>query len=349
MKYVKQFGIILLISFAGEALNYLLPLPVPASIYGLVLMFLCLQLRVFRLEDVRDTALFLIEIMPLMFIPAATGLMTSWGIIRAKLFAYLAIAVITTVLVMVVSGRVTVLPAPRPRQGGMSMEFFEHSVFFGVSLSLLAYGLGVVLQKRFRLALFNPLLLSVIVTILVLVTAHIDYEVYYAGAKYLSYLLTPATVCLAVPLYEKFALLRSSWRAILAGILSGVLTTLCSVLALSLAFRLSHEEYVTLLPKSITTAIGMGVSEELGGYVTLTVAMIIITGILGNVIAVAVCRVFRITEPIAKGVAIGSAAHALGTAKAIEIGEVEGAMSGLSIVVAGLLTVVGASVFANFL
>ena len=202
------------------------------------------------------------------------------------------------------------------------MEFFEHSVFFGVSLSLLAYGLGVVLQKRFRLALFNPLLLSVIVTILVLVTAHIDYEVYYAGAKYLSYLLTPATVCLAVPLYEKFALLRSSWRAILAGILSGVLTTLCSVLALSLAFRLSHEEYVTLLPKSITTAIGMGVSEELGGYVTLTVAMIIITGILGNVIAVAVCRVFRITEPIAKGVAIGSAAHALGTAKAIEIGEV---------------------------
>ena len=219
------------------------------------------------------------------------------------------------------------------------MEFFEHSVFFGVSLSLLAYGLGVVLQKRFRLALFNPLLLSVIVTILVLVTAHIDYEVYYAGA---SYLLTPATVCLAVPLYEKFALLRSSWRAILAGILSGVLTTLCSVLALSLAFRLSHEEYVTLLPKSITTAIGMGVSEELGGYVTLTVAMIIITGILGNVIAVAVCRVFRITEPIAKGVAIGSAAHALGTAKAIEIGEVEGAM-------AGLLTVAGASVFANFL
>ena len=229
------------------------------------------------------------------------------------------------------------------------MEFFEHSVFFGVSLSLLAYGLGVVLQKRFRLALFNPLLLSVIVTILVLVTAHIDYEVYYAGAKYLSYLLTPATVCLAVPLYEKFALLRSSWRAILAGILSGVLTTLCSVLALSLAFRLSHEEYVTLLPKSITTAIGMGVSEELGGYVTLTVAMIIITGILGNVIAVAVCRVFRITEPIAKSVAIGSAAHALGTAKAIEIGEVEGAMSGLSIVVAGLLTVAGASVFANFL
>ena len=134
------------------------------------------------------------------------------------------------------------------------MEFFEHSVFFGVSLSLLAYGLGVVLQRRFRLALFNPLLLSVIVTILVLVTAHIDYEVYYAGAKYLSYLLTPATVCLAVPLYEKFALLRSSWRAILAGILSGVLTTLCSVLALSLAFRLSQDRKSTRLNSSHSRA-----------------------------------------------------------------------------------------------
>lgn len=227
------------------------------------------------------------------------------------------------------------------------MEFVEQSVFFGVSLSLAAYGLGVVLQKRFRLALFNPLLIAVVVTIAVLLSAHIDYDIYYEGAKYLSYLLTPATVCLAVPLYEKLALLRRNWKAILAGIASGVLTTLMSVLVLSRAFSLTHEEYVTLLPKSITTAIGMGVSEELGGYVTLTVAMIIVTGILGNVTAVAVCRLFRITEPIARGVAIGSSAHALGTAKAIEIGEVEGAMSGLSIVVAGLLTVVGASVFAQ--
>ena len=107
MRFIKQILIILGVTFLGELLHDWIPLPVPASIYGLVLMFLCLQLRVFRLEDVRDTALFLIEIMPLMFIPAATGLMTSWGIIRAKLFAYLVIAVITTVLVMVVSGRVT--------------------------------------------------------------------------------------------------------------------------------------------------------------------------------------------------------------------------------------------------
>lgn len=229
------------------------------------------------------------------------------------------------------------------------MSFLENSAFFGVLVSLAAYGLGVLLQKKTGLAFLNPLLISVLAVIGVLLAAHIDYEAYYAGAKYLSYLLTPATVCLAVPLYEKLALLKKNWKAILAGILSGVLTTLTLVLVLSWAFGLSHAEYVTLLPKSITTAIGMGVAEELGGYVTLTVAVILITGILGNVMAPGLCRLFRLTDPIARGVAIGSAAHAFGTAKAMEMGEVEGAMSGLSIAVSGLLTVVGASVYAQFL
>ena len=229
------------------------------------------------------------------------------------------------------------------------MTLLKQSVFFGVTLSLLAYGLGVWLQKRFRLALFNPLLISVAVTIAVLLAAHIDYDTYYDGAKYLSYLLTPATVCLAVPLYEQLPLLRQNWKAILIGVFTGMLVSLVSVLALSALFGLDHAEYVTLLPKSITTAIGMGVSEELGGYVTLTVAVIIITGLMGNMFAPMVCRVFHITDPIAKGIAIGTSSHAVGTAKAMEMGQVEGAMSSLSIAVAGILTVVGASVFAQFI
>ena len=134
-----------------------------------------------------------------------------------------------------------------------------------------------------------------------------------------------------------------------AGILSGVLASLISVLALSKLLGLNHQQYVTLLPKSITTAIGMGISEELGGIVTITVAVIIITGILGNMIAEWVCRIFKIREPIAKGLALGTASHAIGTAKAMEMGPVEGAMSSLAIAVAGLLTVIGASVFAGFL
>ena len=229
------------------------------------------------------------------------------------------------------------------------MELFEHSAYFGVAVSLLSYGLGTALKKKFKWAIFNPLLIAIVVTIVFLAVTRMDYSVYYESAKYLSWLLTPATVCLAVPLYEKLELLKKNWKAVMAGILSGVLSTLLSVLGLSVLFALSHEEYVTFLPKSITTAIGMGISEELGGQVTLTVAVIILTGILGNMAAPAICRLFRITEPIAKGVAIGTSAHAMGTAKAMEMGEVEGAMSGLSIAVSGLLTVIGASVFAQWM
>ena len=127
------------------------------------------------------------------------------------------------------------------------------------------------------------------------------------------------------------------------------MTSLATVFVLALLFGLNHQEYVTLLPKSITTAIGMGVSEELGGYVTITVAVIVITGVLGNILGELVCRIFGIKEPIAKGLALGTSAHAIGTAKAMELGEIEGAMSSLSIAVAGVITVVGASIFANLL
>ena len=228
-------------------------------------------------------------------------------------------------------------------------EFFANAAFAGVSVSLISYMIGVYLKKKLKVGLFNPLLISIAVTIIFLVLAHIDYDAYNEGAKYLSWLLTPATVCLAIPLYEEFELLKSNVRAVMCGIISGVLTSLITIFVLALFFGLTHEEYVTLLPKSITTAIGMGVSEELGGYVTITVAVIIITGVIGNILAEFICKLFRIEEPIAKGIAIGSAAHAIGTAKAMEIGEVEGAMSSLSIAVAGILTVVGASVFAHFI
>ena len=228
-------------------------------------------------------------------------------------------------------------------------EFMQNSVFWGVALSFVAYGIGMLLQKKFRLAIFNPLLISVILIMLFLNISKTDYKVYQEGADVISYFLTPATVCLAIPLYEQMELLKKNFKAIMVGILSGVLTSLVSVLAMSVFFGLNHKEYTTLLPKSITTAIGMGVSEELGGYVTLTVAIIIITGILGSILAEAACKVFHITEPIANGVAIGTASHAIGTSKAMEMGETEGAISGLSIAVAGLLTVAGASIFACFL
>lgn len=220
------------------------------------------------------------------------------------------------------------------------------SATIGVVISLIAYGFGIWLKAKTKLDIFNPLLISIVCVILFLLIFRIPYEDYEISGQYLSYLLTPATVSLAIPLYKQIELLKKNLRAILLGVLAGAITSMGSILILSLLFGLDHGEYVTLLPKSITTAIGMGISEELGGNVTITVAVIIVTGILGNIIASFVCRLFRIKTPIARGLALGSSAHAIGTARAMQMGEIEGAMSSLAIVVSGLFTVIGASLFS---
>lgn len=227
-------------------------------------------------------------------------------------------------------------------------NFLNNSVFFGVFLSLAAYGTGLFIKNKFKLAIFNPLLIAIIIVIAFLKLAGIKYSIYNDGAKYISYLLTPATVCLAIPLYRQVSILKKNWKAVMAGVTTGVFSSMGSVLLMSVLFGITHEQYVTLLPKSITTAIGMGVSEELGGITVITVAVIIITGVIGNIIAVPVCKMFHITEPVAKGIGLGSSAHAIGTVKAFEMGEMEGAMSSLSIAVSGLITVIMASLFARF-
>ncbi|MBQ6971431.1 MAG: LrgB family protein [Synergistaceae bacterium] len=225
-------------------------------------------------------------------------------------------------------------------------ELVRNCAAAGVVISLTAYGIGSALRKRFNTPLMNPLMIAVILVISFLLATGVEYDSYNDGAKYLSYLLMPATVSLAVPLYQKLDLLRKNMVAVFAGIISGVISSLLCVLMMSLLFGLSHEAYVTLLPKSITTAIGIGVAEELGGHITITAAVIIITGVLGNVSAEAVCRLAKIRHPISRGLAIGTASHAIGTAKALEMGETEGAMSSLAIVVSGILTVIGASILS---
>ena len=225
----------------------------------------------------------------------------------------------------------------------------KEATFFGVAICIVSYAIGIEVKKKLKLAIFNPLIIASLIIFAFLFIFRVDYESFNSGAKYLSYFLTPATVCLAVPLYDQMTLLKNNLKAILIGIASGVIASLGSILTLSVLFGLTHEQYITLLPKSLTTAIGMGISEELGGIVTITVVSIIVTGILGNMMAEFILKMCHVTEPIAKGIAIGTSAHAVGTAKAMEMGEIEGAMSGLSIVVAGLMTVIAASFFANFL
>ena len=198
-------------------------------------------------------------------------------------------------------------------------ELIRNSAYLGVLISLASYALGIWLRRKTRLSFMNPLLISIVLVILFLGLSGMSYGTYASGAYSISFLLTPATICLAVPLYEQFTLLKKHWKAVMAGIVSGVVSSLVCILLLALLFRFDHQTYVTFLPKSITTAIGMDVAEELGGYVPLAVVVIIITGVLGNVIAEGVLKVFRIEEPIAKGIAIGSSSHAVGSAKAMEI------------------------------
>ena len=228
-------------------------------------------------------------------------------------------------------------------------EFLTNSVFFGAVLSFLAYEIGLLLKKRFKLAVLNPLLIGILCVMGALAVLRIDYDQYNEGAQYISYLLTPATVCLAVPLYKQIHLLKAYKAAVAASIGVGVLVSAGCVFLLSRLLGLSHTHYVTLLPKSITTAIGMGVSEEAGGIVTLTVMSIVLTGIFGSMICEAVLKVFHVSHPAARGLAIGTSAHAVGTAKALEMGEIEGAMSSLSIAVAGLMTVIVAPAAANLM
>ena len=224
-----------------------------------------------------------------------------------------------------------------------------NSAACGVFISLAAYGIGTLVKRKWNSPLANPLLIAIILVILFLKLSGVEYETYNASAKYLTYLLAPATVSLAIPMYERMQLLKENYAAILTGILSGVLASLVCVLAMALVFHLSQAEYVTLLPKSVTTAIGMDIAKELGGHSEIAAAVIIITGVLGNMAAEPICRIFAIRHPVAKGIALGTSAHAIGTAKAMEMGETEGAMSSLAIVVAGVCTVVGATVCAGLL
>lgn len=215
-----------------------------------------------------------------------------------------------------------------------------NSLYFGLALSLFMYFTVDYLKKWIKTSLFNPLLISSLLIILILSLLKIEYSEYNQSAQWLHFMLTPATIVLAVPLYQQFKLLQEHALVIFLGVLSGVIASLISVYLLSLLFGLDQTMLITLLPKSITAAIAIGVAEEYQGIVTITVAAVIITGIIGNVIAEPVCKFFRIKNPIAKGIAIGTSSHVVGTSKAMEMGEVEGAMSSLAIVVAGLTTVI---------
>ena len=214
------------------------------------------------------------------------------------------------------------------------------SPFFGIALSILAFWLGVQLQARLKSDLCNPLLIAILLIVILLSVFKIPYESYNQGGAIINMFLAPATACLAVSIYTKIQILKENWLPILVGCTVGSLTSMGSVWLLCRLFRLDEAMTASLLPKSITTPIAVEVCKAHGGVVPVTVIAVIFTGILGSILAPFLIRLFRVQDSVAAGLSIGACSHAVGTSRAIETGETEGAMSGLAIGVCGIITVI---------
>ena len=229
------------------------------------------------------------------------------------------------------------------------MKLLESIEIFPVILTLAAFQLGQACQKKWKKPIFNPTLIGMVIVILFVLLFGMDPAGYSSGTKLIFWLMTPATISLAVPMYEQFQVLKKSLKAVLAGVCAGTLSCMVMIVAVSLLLKFDRSVLISLMPKSVTTAIGMSLSEIFGGMGGVTVAAIIITGIGGNMMGPMLCKVFGITDEVAQGVAFGTAAHVIGTAKANELSQLTGAASSLSLVVAGLLTAVFMPMLAGLL
>lgn len=220
------------------------------------------------------------------------------------------------------------------------MDLIREFSMLPLVVTILAYQFGLFLQKKWKSPVFNPLLIAIILIIGVLLLTGYPTADYQAGMKTISWLMTPATICLAVPLYQQLQILRKDWKAIMAGICAGTPASLFFIFVMCRAFGFDQILTTSLLPKSITTAMGTALSAQTGGDEAITTAAIVITGILGNILGVPLCRLFKITDPVAQGVAFGTSAHVIGTSKARELSDLSGAVSSLSLTVAGILTAI---------
>lgn len=227
-------------------------------------------------------------------------------------------------------------------------ELFAACPCFGLLLAAGSYWLARAINARTGRELCNPLLFATLFCAGTLLLTGTEYQVFYDnGGEVLEFFLTPATICLAIPLYKQYALLKKNAAAVLAGCAAGVLAHMAGCVLMLALFRLESAEYISLLPKSITTAIGKGLSQELGGYPAITMVSIMLTGLFGAVAAPGLLKLFGVRDPLCQGLAIGTSSHAAGTSRAVELGEAQGAASSLAIVVTGLLTVIAAPVFAR--
>ena len=224
-----------------------------------------------------------------------------------------------------------------------------YSPYFGVVLTVFAYQIGISIQKKAKHPLANPILIAVLLIIGLLVAFDIPLEAYQQGGNLIYLFLAPATAALAVPIYKNWQILRLNWKPILAGTMAGSLSSIVIVFGLCRLFQLDETLTASLLSKSVTTPIAADITEQLGGIVPIAIAAVIVSGITGNIMAPFLIKLFRVEDPVAQGIGIGTASHAIGTTRAIAIGELQGAMSGLAIGLSGLWTVFWAFLFSIWL
>lgn len=229
------------------------------------------------------------------------------------------------------------------------MSFLTENLIFGLILSLAAFEIGIIICSKIKLPIFNPLLIAILLVICFLLIFNIDYDTYNRGGQFINMFLGPATVVLAVPLYKQINLLKKYFIPIFIGILVGSIISILSIILISNYIGFDSPITIALIPKSVTTPIGVEITNQLGGITSITVLAIIISGIVGAMIGPVLCNIFKIKNKIAIGISFGTSSHAMGTSKALEIGETEGAMSSLSIGIAGILTVFLSPIIFNLL
>lgn len=226
-------------------------------------------------------------------------------------------------------------------------EFLIQSSYFGFILTIIIYYISIILKEKTKITLLNPLLITTIVIVIILLIFHIDYETYNIGAKYISFFLTPTTVCLAIPLYKQIKVLKKNIIGIFSGIIAGVIANAAIIVLMTTLFNMKSELSISLLAKSVTAPIAIGVTDELGGITSITVFAVILSGIIGAAIAPTIFKILHINNQTSQGLACGTSAHGSGTTTALELGEIQGAMSGLTIIITGLITTIVAPIISR--
>jgi len=338
--------LICLFAVIGEAISTFFKLPIPGSIIGLFLLLIALQLKWIRLRHIHAVAEFLIANMTILFLPAGVGIMERWNAISANIVPIILIIMGALVLNIVVIAVVNILKVITRR---LNVANFFNTPLFGLTLSVLAYTIGLLIYRRFPNPLTTPLLVSTALIIVILHYTGISYKDYYVGGSYLNSLIIPSTVALAVPFYKNLHLMRHHYKSILIGsTVACVLNTSYTALIAKL-FGMDYFLAISLFPKSVTTAMAVGISEKMQGITTVTLVVVVITGILTSVLGPVFLKMIGIKDPVAIGLSLGGTGHAVGTGTAFRYGQVAGAMGGLSIAVTGILYVFISPIVASLI